>query len=32
MLISVKTVTWNAGTAGYNLDVGDIVIVDYNYV
>ena len=30
--ISVKTITWDAGTAGYNLDVGDIVVVDYNYV
>lgn len=30
--ISGATITWNQIGAGYNLEVGDIVVVDYNYL
>jgi hypothetical protein len=29
--VSGNTITWNPGVAGYNLEIGEVVTVDYNY-
>jgi len=29
--VSGKTITWDAGVAGYNLEIGDIIVADYEY-